>query len=314
MSRTANCIKMLQMLNSGRTIKISEFAEEFETNPRNIIEYRKELEDAGYSIITIPGKDGGYKLEKTDLIPSIKLLPQEKELVLETINYITSKKDFVKKTEFTKVFGRIASAIQLPQSTDSIKVVDHYQLSMNEKDIQERYEFIEEMIKNKNVIEIEYHSIKNGLKSHILHPYKLFLYNNSWFFLAWNPEVGDVWTFKINRIINWRKINEKFRVWKYFKPENYLNDNCLKSNGEFYRVVYLARGIRKHLAAERIYGKNQVVEDIDDDTIKVSVDIQNKELIVSYILGCGDDVEVLEPQWLIDKVKLVSKDILEKYK
>ena len=101
---------------------------------------------------------------------------------------------------------------------------------------------------------------------------------------------------------------------KYFKPENYLNDNCLKSNGEFYRVVYLARGIRKHLAAERIYGKNQVVEDIDDDTIKVSVDIQNKELIVSYILGCGDDVEVLEPQWLIDKVKLISKDILEKYK
>ena len=99
MSRTANCIKMLQMLNSGRIIKISEFAEEFETNPRNIIEYRKELEDAGYSIITIPGKDGGYKLEKTDLIPSIKLLPQEKELVLETINYITSKKDFIKKSK-----------------------------------------------------------------------------------------------------------------------------------------------------------------------------------------------------------------------
>ena len=52
---------MLQMLNSGRTIKISEFAEEFETNPRNIIEYRKEeLEKMGafgYDIFIVD-KDG----------------------------------------------------------------------------------------------------------------------------------------------------------------------------------------------------------------------------------------------------------------
>lgn len=304
---------MLQMLNSGRTIKISEFAEEFETNPRNIIEYRKELEDAGYTIITIPGKDGGYKLEKTDLLPTIKLLPTEKELVLETINYVLAKKDFVKKNGFIEVFGKISSSIQLPESENDLKVVDHYQLSMNEKDIQERYNFIEEMIKTKNVIEIEYHSIKNGIKTHILHPYKLFLYNNSWFFLAWNPEAGDVWTFKVNRIVSWKNRREKFKVWKYFRPENYLNDNAIKSNGEYYKVVYLAKGIRKHLASERIYGKNQIIEEIDVDTVKITVEMQNMDLIVSYILGCGDDVEVLEPKWLIEKVKETSKKISEKY-
>lgn len=313
MGKAAMCIQMLQILNTGRVYKISELAEMLETNPRNIVEYKKELEECGYYIDTIPGRYGGYKLDQTILMPSIKLVPSEKELVLEAIDYIASKKDFVKKNGLIEVFGKISSSIQLPESVNNLKVVDHYQLSMNEKDIQERYTFIEEMIKTKNVIEIEYHSIKNGIKTHILHPYKLFLYNNSWFFLAWNPEAGDVWTFKINRIVSWKKHREKFKVWKYFRPENYLNDNAIKSNGEYYKVIYLAKGIRKHLASERIYGKNQIIDEIDADTVKISVEMQNMDLIVSYILGCGDDVEVLEPKWLIEKVKETSKKIFEKY-
>ena len=141
----------------------------------------------------------------------------------------------------------------------------------------------------------------------------MFLYNNSWFFLAWNPEVGDVWTFKINRIVSWKNHRERFKVWKYFRAENYLNDNAIKSNGEYYKVVYLAKGIRKHLASERIYGKNQIVEEVDADTVKISVEMQNMDLIVSYILSCGDDVEVLEPKLLIEKVKEASKKIIKKY-
>ena len=40
-----------------------ELAKELDVNPRNIIEYRKELEAAGYDIITTSGKYGGYALD-----------------------------------------------------------------------------------------------------------------------------------------------------------------------------------------------------------------------------------------------------------
>lgn len=302
MGKAAMCIQLLQILNTGRVYKISELAEMLDTNPRNIIEYKKELEECGYYIDTIPGRYGGYKLDMTTVIPALKLTSSEKMLILESINYLNSKSDFIKKEEYNKTLGKISSAIELPNNSEPISVIDHYQLSMSETEIQKRYEFIEDMIKSKNTIEIEYHSIKNGIKKHILHPYKLFLYNNSWFFLAWNPDVGDVWTFKLNRVKNWRRTGEKFKVWKYFKPENYLYKNGLKSNGEFYKVVYLARGVRKHLSQERIYGKNQEIEIIDDDTIKVTLEMQNKELIKSYFLSCGPDVEILEPDWLIEEV------------
>ena len=41
MGKAAMCIKMLQILNTGRVYRISELAELFETNPRNVIEYKK---------------------------------------------------------------------------------------------------------------------------------------------------------------------------------------------------------------------------------------------------------------------------------
>ena len=41
MSKTSICIQMLQLLNTGLTLKVSELAEQLETTPRNIIEYKK---------------------------------------------------------------------------------------------------------------------------------------------------------------------------------------------------------------------------------------------------------------------------------
>ena len=65
MGKAAMCIRMLQILNTGRIYKISELADLLDTNPRNIIEYKKELEEVAeqenhaFFIETIPGRYGG---------------------------------------------------------------------------------------------------------------------------------------------------------------------------------------------------------------------------------------------------------------
>ena len=152
MSRTANCIKMLQMLNSGRIIKISEFAEEFETNPRNIIEYRKELEDAGYSIITIPGKDGGYKLHKEDLFPTLKLSGEEKDALNECFSFVLKQKDFTKKKELFKAMGKVCSNYYSNSDGQDVIVIDRFPLAMPEEEIRNRYMAVEYCIHNKKIL------------------------------------------------------------------------------------------------------------------------------------------------------------------
>lgn len=41
MGKSALCIRMLQILNSGKIYKVSELADLLETNPRNILENKK---------------------------------------------------------------------------------------------------------------------------------------------------------------------------------------------------------------------------------------------------------------------------------
>ena len=57
MNRTSLCIKMLLLLKSRGKMNTSELAQQLETNPRNIREFRKELEVAGYNIKEIKGEN-----------------------------------------------------------------------------------------------------------------------------------------------------------------------------------------------------------------------------------------------------------------
>ena len=73
MNRSALVIKMLNYLYAnGRKKPVSreDLAEVLETNVRNIVEFKKELEVAGYLIESVRGKDGGYILNEKGVFKS----------------------------------------------------------------------------------------------------------------------------------------------------------------------------------------------------------------------------------------------------
>lgn len=47
MEKTAKCIKMLWILNTGRIYKVKELADLLETKERNVIDYKEELNFLG---------------------------------------------------------------------------------------------------------------------------------------------------------------------------------------------------------------------------------------------------------------------------
>ena len=80
LNRTALTIRMLMILKARaiqEPISTEKLAALLETNPRNIREYRKELETAGFTIEHKKGPYGGYLLEKSALFPVPKLTRYE---------------------------------------------------------------------------------------------------------------------------------------------------------------------------------------------------------------------------------------------
>ena len=89
------CFEMLKLLNAYDIISKGELAVLLETNERNIIEYKNELESCGYQINVIPGKFGGYSLNKESLMPSLALT--ENENLLPVLNFKSLSNEFIEQ-------------------------------------------------------------------------------------------------------------------------------------------------------------------------------------------------------------------------
>ena len=65
--------------------------------------------------------------------------------------------------------------------------------------------------------------------------------------------------------------------------------------------------------SERLYGRHQVVTEIDESHTRFVAEMQNKDMIASFVMSFGKNCKVIEPQWLKDKVKRHFEDALKEY-
>ena len=326
MGKAAMCIKMLQILNSGKVYKISELADRLETNPRNIIEYRKELDEAGYIIDSVPGKYGGYRLNKTTTIPTLKLTEEEKLTLMAGASFLESKSDFLERRQFQGAMSKIFSSMNHDVPMQDTFIIPGVTLSMSSDDLLNRYRAIERCIESKRVLTIDFLSNNNVVKRRDIHPYKLFIFNNAWFVLGYCERARTVLYFKLNRIVDFTETQRKFRRLLSYVERDYIDENGLRLGGDWsesfpntprhdqihIRLKFTGRPAM--YVKEYIYGQNQVVTAVDKDTTLLECDMPYKYNTIRFVLQFGTDCEVLEPQWLKDEVTTICGELAKRYK
>ena len=314
MSKTSQSIKMLKILASRDKVSILELASLLETNPRNIPEYRTVLEEAGYIINSTRGPSGGYSLDKESMLPVPKLTENQKNALYKGLAYLKARNDFAEIKQFDLAMQNVLSSTILSEEIKEMAVLNRYPLSMSIEEIEIRYSTLERAIEQHKKVEIEYISLKNQIKKRIIHPYKLFMYNNAWYVIANDENDKQVKYFKINRIKSFSILDNQFRIVLDYNENNFLNDFGMKQDGKWYGVKLKLFNQYSMLATERIYGKNQSVEFVDDKTAILTCEMQNEEYIKNFVLSLGENCEVLEPKWLIKNVAKECETIIKKYK
>lgn len=312
MNKTSACIKLLHILNCKEVMSKNELANILEINPRNIIEYVKELQVAGYDIVSVKGRFGGYHLNKNNVLPSLSLTKDEINLLKESCSFLENQQDFLHYNDYVNVLGKILSSSEFPTTSNNIlTIIERYPLAMPKEELLERHNiFSMAMDKNKKC-RIEYLSSHNTVKTHILHPYKVFVYNGSWFVLAWNETVHDFGYFKLNRIQRVEIVDEKFDKLKTYNETLYLDEFGMKQNGKYYHIKLELRDLYT-VICERVYGKNQVITKVDDHTTILECDMQNKRMILTFVLSFGGKAKVIEPDWLKEDILKEATSIIEK--
>lgn len=309
-TRTAASIMMLEILYSRDLVSISELARLLQTNRRNIPEYKKELQYAGYLIDSVPGRYGGYRLVKNALFPSIKLDKEEQGALLRGFDFLLKRNDFLEKEELGKAMAKVSAAIIRDSVKTDTLIANRFPLVMPEKELEERYEAVSLCVAAKRSIEIEYLSMKNEITKRLFHPYRLFVYDSAWCVIGQDEDSDHVIYLKLNRIKRFRITNHKFRIPLTYVESEYLDEYGMKKNGEWYPIKLKITGTYAMLVTERMYGKDQTVETIDRETTLLTCVMQNKERIIKFVLGFGENCTVLEPEWLKDEVAKVAEKIV----
>lgn len=313
MGKASMCIQMIQILNSGRIYKISELADLLETNTRNILEYKKELEDAGYFITSIPGRYGGYKLDNTKTLPSLPLLPDEKDSLLESYSYIVNRNDFPKKRKYMHAMSKIFSRINLNgQDYSDITFINRVKLAMPIEEINNRYLTFEKAVKEKLIVNIDFLSNNNEVRNRNVHPYKVYMYNGRWFLLCYCEFVREYRYFDFSRIVNYKLTDKHFEVDSLYNEHEFLDKYSMIPNSEYYHLKLKFSGIDAVYAKTYLYGKNQKVTDCEDKSVILEVDMDFKPKIISFILSFQGNCKIIEPEWLKEDIKNVVENILNK--
>ena len=171
-------------------------------------------------------------------------------------------------------------------------------------------------IVNRQVLKITYDHFVKGKMVHIVHPYYLKEYNNRWFLFGITEQKRDsLISLPLDRISEIEPIHIEYIPNINFDFEEYFEDVVgvsVPKIGTTDKVVLRFDKARFPYVETKPLHPSQRIIDKDDCTVQIEVH-QNSELD-SLIFSFGDQVEVLAPDSLRNKVKARIEKLSEKYK
>mgnify|MGYP005799499385 CR=1 FL=1 len=197
MGKISNAIEMLNYLNTGNKYSVKDLAEKIGITERMVRYYKAELEQAGISIETFMGPNGGYYIlnpknqynhfNKYDL-----QILNNVDNILKEINYENIKK-----------YEKIINKVQMSNDIEEEK--SKYFLDYSVKDKSKLYFALNDAITNKNPLKILYRSLNQEWHERIIHPLQIFKYDDQFYVTAYCELRDDIRHFEISRI----KLNQK---------------------------------------------------------------------------------------------------------
>lgn len=170
-------------------------------------------------------------------------------------------------------------------------------------------------IVNKQVLKISYQHFTQGEMVHIMHPYYLKQYNNRWFLFGITEQNREVLTnLALDRIANIELADTPYIPNTSFDFEEYFDDVVgvsVPRSGEPEKVVLKISEKQYPYIKTKPLHPSQAELDKDNRIIQLDVFL-NWEL-ESLILSYGDDIEVIEPISLRERIQKRINNLLEIY-
>lgn len=318
-TRITRLLKLLQRLQAGQGDDAAGLAKSCGVSRRTVFRDLDTLKKSGVPI-RFDKADDCYSLGADYFLPPTNLTPDEALSIIAMASQLGADN----RLPFFEPAKRASDKIRRTLSPADRRVVDSVaraiHLRINTVDPlagqAEVYEKLIQSITDRRVAKIKYGSLTEwDTITTKLRPYQLLFSRHTWYVIGRSSLHAEPRTFNIGRIREIELTAEQYARPRGFSVERYLGRawNLMPEPGPDHHVVVRFRPLVAQNVAEVQWHKTQRLEPQGDGAVDFHADVSGLNEIVWWILGYGDQAEVLRPVKLRRLVAARAKNMLRMY-
>jgi proteasome accessory factor B len=307
-NRVYRLLKLITLLQSGRRFDPESLCTEIGVSRRTLFRDLNLLEHAGVPYHFDHDK-GTYSISESFFLPPLHLeLPEALALLLVTRKFLSRQVhasyqhalDAALKIE-SHLPGAILShcgkwldgvSIRWPQTSSADSTADLFHA-------------IQRALAESERLKVIYDSVSDGREIRVfLDPLRLIFMSRGWYLIAKSLTHDQIRTFKLDRMIRVVPMGEYFQPDPTFSEKRYFGAAwCMIPDGKLYSIKLRFAAQVATPVEEVRWHDSQNTTRLDDGQLLFEVEVDGLREIVPWILGYGDQVQVLEPPELRARIR-----------
>ncbi len=312
MSKTTKLFDLLLYVNTKRSFTANDVAQEFCISVRTAHRYLLELEEMGVPLYTEPGRNGGYRILSSRVIPPVIFNEDEALAIFFSFQSLKYFKSLPFKVDIESASRKLLA--RLPE--DVKKHVSNLETTLlfwnHKRDIETP--LLKDAIQkaaDKSIIEIKYQS-KQQLTARTVAPIGVYTNNGIWYMPAYDYHNKEVRLFRIDRIL---EITDS-------KKEYSFSDTTLEDILYSYKItepvhLYVKLSDKGMISCkDNPYFEMSVCVNADGKGgfIEQTIDQRDFDYVSRFFMSLGADAEVIEPLEMRKSIYSMARNIQKQYK
>lgn len=295
-------IGILSILLQKEKVTAPGLASMFEVSRRTINRDIEDLCKAGIPVVTARGVRGGISIMEGYKIDSTILTSRDVQAIFAGLKSLDS---VCGSSRYKQLMDKLWAG-----NTDMINAHSHIMINLSSwyrESLGPKIHLIQDAIEGTHLIEFTYYT-SAGETSRKIEPYVLVFQWSSWYVRGYCLLRDDYRLFKLNRMVSLEQTGEIFEK----RDVSLFENEPFKPFPVHFHVKAVCQPSIKWKILDE-YGPESL-EELPDGKLLFQAGYTDKENLISWILGMGDQMELLEPEELRGEIKRIAENISAMYK
>lgn len=316
--RLSRLLRIVQLLHSGRAVEPDSLANSLNISRRTLYRDLRILDDAGIGF-RFSRNRSAFQPKQPTLLPPVHLTSAEALSLLMLIRHGLGARLLPKWREATSASLKIEGLLPkhlVDHCGPLLAAVEFRPAAQSDvAAVEDRILFLQRAIAARIRIDIVYESLSpRETVSTVVHPYRVVHAQRGWYLIAYSEQHGGTRLFKIERFQRMTPTSATFRMDPEFSVEKHFGRAWSVIRGEqTHRVRVRFSSLVARNVAEVQWHATQRVLNCADGSVLFTAEVDGLREVLWWILGYGDEAEVLEPRELRDMVRQRAKRMVALY-